>query len=202
MPCRRPSAAGAKSISRTPARAFARRLARHRRAEARESLDPRRNRLGAARVIPRALLGPEPTRRCGARAPADRGLLNTVVRQMRSTSRAAPPPRAAAGELTTERSRACSACRARASAAIAGPGYESIGPNRHFIHSPFYVYAYARATACEFSLRRLERRRPVSPTAISPCRPPAAQPYAELLAPSASRARSRLWGSALSLIDR
>ncbi len=71
----------------------------------------------------------------------------------------------------------------------------------HFIHSPFYVYAYAFGDCLVNSLYGVFERRPrASPSAISPCsRPAAPSTYTELLAPFGLDApRSRLLGASAS----
>ncbi len=67
-----------------------------------------------------------------------------------------------------------------------GPGYETFWTYvPHFIHSPFYVYAYAFGDCLVNSLYGVFRARPkASPSAISPCwRPAARKHHSELLAP-------------------
>ena len=172
-----------------------------------DAADARRDRLGVRRDadLPRAARRAPTTRRragrCSPRKVED--MLNTVVRQIAFyTFERRLHLERRDGELTPE---AIGALWMSVQSESLGPairlgaGYETfwayIG---HFIHSPFYVYAYAFGDCLVNSLygRLRARRRTASPSAISAMLAAGgSKPHSELLAPfGLDAARSRLLG--------
>jgi oligoendopeptidase F len=137
-------------------------------------------------------------------------MLNTVVRQIAfyKFERRLHLERRA-GELTTEAINAAWLSVQSESLGPAirlGPGYETywayIG---HFIHSPFYVYAYAFGDCLVNSLYGVYERAPAgfADRYLAMLAAGGSKPYAELLAPFGLDARDpAFWGIGLSLIDR
>ena len=140
-----------------------------RRADGADAADARRDRLGVRRDadLPRAARFTPPIRRCAEAMLAAKveDMLNTVVRQIAFyTFERRVHLERRAGELTPEAIGAAWMSVQGESLGPAirlGPGYETfwayIG---HFIHSPFYVYAYAFGDCLVNSLYGVYERAP------------------------------------------
>jgi oligoendopeptidase F len=160
----------------------------------------------------RALLAAadDPAARRAMLAAKVEDMLNTVVRQIAFyTFERRLHLERRAGELTAEAIGAAWMSVQSESLGPAirlGPGYETfwayIG---HFIHSPFYVYAYAFGDCLVNSLYGLYERAPAgfAERYLAMLAAGGSKPYGELLAPFGLDARDpAFWGIGLSLIER